>query len=176
MTVPATGAPMSARVDPPMDGGERAILEGYLDYFRATVLEKTVGLSDAQGAQRLLPSEMTVTGLLRHLADVERYWFREVVHEVPEDRVGYRWFDKADLEAEWHVTATDSLEEARSDFADACRDSRTSLAAHELDEQRTRRGETISVRGVMVHMIEELGRHCGHLDVMVELLDGRTGE
>lgn len=164
------------RVDPPPRAGEAETLEGFLDYLRATILHKSAGLDDEQGARRLLGSERTVTGLLRHLADVERYWFREVVGGLPEDEVGYRWFAEDDHEAEWHVGPADSVQEAREDYAAACASSRAQTAGRDLGDLAHRTRDAVSVRWVLAHMIEETGRHAGHLDVLTELLDGRTGE
>ncbi|MHA7278243.1 mycothiol transferase [Arthrobacter sp. MDT2-2] len=65
------------RSDPPTAAGERETSTGFLDYFRATVVMKASGLSDADGAKRLVPSLTTVSGLVQHLADVEQFWFQD---------------------------------------------------------------------------------------------------
>lgn len=167
------------RPEPPLLGDEAATLDGFLEFLRATVLTKTSGLTDEQGSRQVLGTLTTVTGLLRHLADVERYWFREVLGGVPEDEVGYRWMDTTvpgDPDLEFRLEDGASVEEARADYREACQASREQLGQRELDEEVRGSSEPRTVRWVVVHMLEETGRHVGHLDVLTELVDGRTGE
>lgn len=160
------------RVEPPNAAGERETLTGFLDYFRATVVLKSAGLPDALAAKRLLPSLTTVSGLLRHLADVERFWFLDRIDG--QQTVPVRW-SPDDPDAEFRVDETDSLAEIIADYEDACRQSKDVLAGYDLDD--TCRGDADhNVRWVLVHMIEETGRHCGHLDILREMLDGSTGD
>lgn len=167
------------RPEPPLLGDEAATVGGFLDFLRASVLTKTAGLTDEQGSRQVLGTLTTVTGLLRHLADVERYWFREVLGGVPEDEVGYRWTDTTvpgDPDLEFRLEDGASVEEARADYREACQASREQLRQRELDEEVRGSSEPRTVRWVVVHMIEETGRHVGHLDVITELIDGGTGE
>ena len=160
------------RVEPPTAAGERETLTAFLDYLRATVVLKSSGLPDALAAKQLLPSLTTVSGLVRHLADVERFWFLDRVDG--QDAVPIRWSPE-DPDGEFRVDETDSLTEIIADYESACRQSRDVLARYELDESC--RGDAgHNVRWVLVHMIEETGRHCGHLDILRELLDGSTGD
>ena len=161
------------RVEPPEAAGERETLTGFLDYFRATVQLKAAGLSDADGAKRLLPSLTTVSGLVQHLTDVEQFWFRDRMDGQP--GVPIRWSDE-DPDGEFRVSESVSLVRLLADYEAACRQSREVLARYDL-EDRCRGGDKgQSVRWVVVHMIEETGRHCGHLDILRELLDGSTGD
>lgn len=161
------------RVDPPETAGERETLTGFLDYFRDTVVMKASGLTDAQGAKQLLPSITTVSGLVRHLADVERFWFQGRIDGQPDVRT--RWSDE-DPDGEFRVSDEDSLAGIIADYESACAGSRAVLLNYAL-EDRCRGGEgRQTVRWVLVHMIEETGRHCGHLDILRELLDGSTGD
>ncbi|GAA4529973.1 DinB family protein [Brachybacterium paraconglomeratum] len=168
--------PAEQRPEPPLLGGERETLEGFLDFLRATVLWKTDGMSDEQAGRRLVGSETTVTGMLRHLADTERYWFREVLGGVPLEDVGYRWSDGHDTRSEWALPVGATLAEAREDYRSATEQSRAQLGGRDPGEELHGGGEVRTVRWVLTHMVEETGRHAGQLDILVELLAGRTGE
>lgn len=160
------------RPEPPDQAGERETLVGFLDFLRASVVYKATGLSDADAARRLLPSDTSISGLIRHLADVERSWFREDVdgqRDVP-----YLWSDE-DQDGEFRVTEADSLGGIIADYEAACAESREVAAGYGLDDPCTV-DNGHHLRWVMVHMIEETGRHCGHIDILRELLDGVTGE
>jgi uncharacterized damage-inducible protein DinB len=162
-----------SRMEPPEAAGDQETLTGFLDYLRATVVMKAEGLSDADGARRLLPSLTTVSGLVQHLTDVERFWFRDRIDGQQE--VTTRW-SAEDPDGEFRVSEEDSLSEIIEDYETACRQSREVLRRYGLEE-RCRGGDgRQNVRWVLVHMIEETGRHCGHLDILRELLDGSTGD
>ena len=161
------------RPEPPDTGNEREILCGFLDFLRASAVFKARGLSDADAARRLLPSLTTVSGLLRHLADVERVWFRERLDGQP--GVPTRWSDD-EPEGEFLVGPGDSLAGIIQDYEKACAESREVLSRYELDDPCLASPAGHNVRWVVTHMIEETGRHCGHLDIVRELLDGTTGE
>ncbi|ATG53295.1 mini-circle protein [Brachybacterium vulturis] len=171
-----TDATADGRPEPPLLAGEQETLEGFLDFLRATVLRKAAPLSDEQAARHLVGSDTTVTGMLRHLADTERYWFREVLGGVPLEDVGYRWSDGHDTESEWVLAAGASLEEALGDYRGATEQSRSQLSGREPAEELHGGNEVRTVRWVLTHMVEETARHAGQLDILVELLDGRTGE
>ncbi|MGO1225481.1 MAG: DinB family protein [Brachybacterium sp.] len=168
--------PGEQRPEPPLLSGERETLEGFLDFLRATMLWKTERLNDEQAARRLVGSETTVTGMLRHLADIERYWFREVLGGVPLEDVGYRWSDGRDPGGQWALPVGASLTEAREDYRSATAQSRDQLVGREPEEELRGGGEVRTVRWVLAHMVEETARHAGQLDILVELLDGRIGE
>jgi uncharacterized damage-inducible protein DinB len=172
MTISTGALTPDSRPQPPEHGGERETLEGFLDHQRATIVYKATGLSDADAATRLLPSLTTVSGVIRHLADVERSWFRDVL--AGERDVPARWTDD-DLDGEFRISATDSLAEILADYEQACAESRAVSAAFQLDDRASRRNE-FSLRWILVHMIEETARHAGHVDILRELLDGATGE
>ncbi len=173
MSHPGSTLPgMTNRPDTHIWGGERELLDVFLDYQRATVVLKAEGLSDQDAARRLLPSATTVTGMLRHLADVERSWITEAFAGLSYDR---RHGSDEDPDGEWRVTADDSLAEAIADYQAACAESRTILTGRDLDEQCTG-GPPAQLRWVLLHLIEETARHAGQLDVLRELLDGVTGE
>ncbi|RFA20298.1 DinB family protein [Subtercola boreus] len=171
-TSTGTLAPVT-RPEAPEHGGERESIEGILDWQRASVVYKATGLSDADAATALLPSITTVSGLIRHLADVERSWLRDVMAGEPD--VPARWSDD-DPDGEWHVTAADSLAGIVADYEAACSESRAVAARFALDDLCAGRDHRFSLRWIQLHLIEETARHLGHLDVLRELLDGATGE
>lgn len=170
----AGGMLTDERIDPRDAADERETLNGFLDYLRASVVHKAQGLSDADAARRVLPSLLTVSGLLRHLADVERWWFRAQLDG--QAGIPTRWTGE-DPDAEFRVTAEDSLAEIIADYQAACAESREAAARYGLDDMcKADSSAGHNLRWVLVHMVEETGRHCGHLDIIRELLDGVTGE
>lgn len=164
--------PPGGRTFPPVAAGERESLEAFLDWQRATIVFKARGLSDADAATRLTPSLTTVSGLIRHLADVERSWFREDF--AGEENIPTIWTAE-DPDIVFRVTAADSLEEIIADYLAACEESRAVCAPASLDDL-CKVGDRQSLRWLYLHMIEETARHAGHIDILREQLDGFTGE
>jgi hypothetical protein len=164
----------AGRNEPPYDGDERATLGGYLDFQRATVAWKLDGLSDADLGRSFLPSrETTLGGVVKHLIDVERYWFLQVL--AGRDDVTYAWTDD-DPDGDWRLGPEDTVATLLARYAAACRESRAVYADLPLGGFARRGPTQVSVRWVMTHMIEETARHAGHADVLRELTDGVTGE
>ena len=168
------------RPDPPLAGDELATLLGFLDLQRATLEWKCRGLTDEQLAAPLPPTAMTLGGMLKHLARVEDNWFSEVVAEAdkPEPWASMPWA------AEWEHFTEDPGDELRRLWAERVAASRQIVAgqiAHgpsALDATHAAwdgRGH-VSLRWVLVHMIEEYARHNGHADLLRESIDGETGE
>jgi uncharacterized damage-inducible protein DinB len=155
-------------------GTERHILEAHLDANRATVVRKSSGLSWEQATRRLGPSATSVAGVLKHLINVERWWFRHNLDA--EDGVPFDWSDDIpDLEFEFGPA--DSLDSLIVAYEVACAQSRDVAAGYELTDQMNRpesNGNRPSLRWILVHMIEETARHNGHLDIYRELIDGQT--
>jgi uncharacterized damage-inducible protein DinB len=172
------------RPEPPLAGDERATLEGFLDFQRATLAWKVSGL-DADGLGATVgPSSMTLGGMLKHLAYVEDSWFNRMLHNrephPPWDTVDW----KADRDWDWHSAAEDSPEELLKLWHDAVERSRSLVDEALADggglDQPARRtwpdGNAPSLRWILVHMIEEYSRHNGHADLLRESVDGQTGE
>ncbi|MFE3500398.1 DinB family protein [Kitasatospora sp. NPDC059160] len=153
---------------------ERATLTSFLDHQRDTLAMKCVGLSTEQLRTRVLePSALSLLGLVRHLAEVERGWFRNVLNG--EDRRGF-WKHPNDTSAEWDVETADP-EEAFAVWRRECDHARELVAAAEsLDVLGHYGEEAFSLRWILTHMIEEYARHNGHADLLREHLDGSTGE
>lgn len=161
---------MVERPDTMSNGTEREMLDVFLDAQRALIAFKAEGLSDADGARRLVDSATTVSGIVRHLADVERAWFLEVFAGLPYDR---EFGSDDNPDGEFDVTADDSLDRTLADYA-ACAESRALIADADLDDIAA--NAQMNLRWILLHMIEETARHAGHLDILREQLDGFTGE
>jgi uncharacterized damage-inducible protein DinB len=168
---------MIERTETPYVADERAMLEGWLDYHRQTLLLKCAGLTAEQlKTASVEPSNLTLLGLVRHMAYVERVWFRRGVagEDVPvlyctDERPDADLEDVADADAEADfATYTAELAAARAAAADRSLDD-------EFAGYRDGGTRTFSVRWAYIHMIEEYARHNGHADLVRERIDGATG-
>ncbi|MEW2086618.1 DinB family protein [Streptomyces sp. NPDC005283] len=162
------------RIHPSKVAGDRASLIAFLDYQRATLAMKCQGLSGEQLKQKAVPtSGLSLLGLVRHAAEVERSWFRMVLNG--EDCKALWPRIKGEF-AEFHVDDADA-DEAFTFWREACEGSRAAADAVEsLDDTVDFRGDVVSLRYVLTHMIEEYARHNGHADLLREAIDGEVGE
>jgi uncharacterized damage-inducible protein DinB len=162
------------RPDPPLIAGEREMLTAWLDLHRATLAFKCDGLTDEQLKERSVPpSAISLLGLVRHLSEVERSWFRRTLggEDIP-----LIYSDNWDFDACFSEADAADVAETFAIWRAACDDSRKAEAAAEsLDVTAERRGDTFSLRWILVHMIEEYARHNGHADLVRECVDGVTG-
>jgi hypothetical protein len=170
-------APQAQRTDPPEVAGERESLETWLDYHRATLLVKCQGLTAEQlVAPAAAPSTLTLLGLVRHMAENERWWFRREFARQPGvgDLYGSEEFPDGDLDLADPAHAEADLATYRAECALA----RAAVAGRSLDEAfgELRRGTPMDLRWVYQHMIEEYARHNGHADILREMIDGVTGD
>jgi uncharacterized damage-inducible protein DinB len=162
------------RTDPHFELPEREMLDAWLDYHRATLALKCAGLSDAQLRERSVPpSSMSLLGLVRHMAEVERNWFRRVLTQ--EDAPGIYYTDD-NPDGDFDDVDDASAEEAFTTWRSECENARAVAARMGLDDTGVRRGARVSRRWVHVHMIEEYARHNGHADFLRERIDGTTGD
>ena len=163
------------RLDPPFEADERATLTGFLDFHRATLALKCEGLTDDQLRQQAAPpSGLSLLGLVRHLAEVQRNWFRPVLGGA--EMAGI-FAPGMDFEAAFQNLATADVAEAFRAWHAECDHARMLVAAApSFDVSGLRGGIRVSLRFVMTHMIEEYCRHNGHADLLRENLDGSTGE
>ena len=180
-----TGAPVptgyspqwkdGTRTTPPDVGDEREVLTSFLDWHRETFELKCTGIPPERLSERAVPpSSLSLHGLLRHLAGVERWWFR--LQFAGED-VPMLHYSDDDPDQDFDVLDGD-VGEAFSGWRDECRRSRAIVAATaSLDETgiQRRTGEPISLRTILVKMIAEYARHNGHADLLRERIDGATG-
>jgi uncharacterized damage-inducible protein DinB len=171
MTLPSPAAPS----DPDLSGDERVLLTQFLDYQRV-VLWRKLGELDDDGLRRVMtPSGLTLLGLMKHLAYVERWWFRIAfaAEEVPDPP----WSDD-DPDADFRVEPGETAESILALHEDEVARARviSATAASFDDIAADPRAKSRSLRWIMIHMIEEYARHLGHADVMREEIDGRTGD
>lgn len=168
--------------DPRVQGnpvGELATIRDYLSNYRLTLRMKCDDLTPEQLATRSVPpSTMSLLGLIRHMARVEHNWFYRTLKAHPDaSRI---FWSEADNDLDFNAAVG---EQAVVDEAFAAWDAEIKAADEWLDGvtdldamATTPRGEQASVRDVLIHMIEEYARHCGHADLLRECIDGRTGQ
>lgn len=165
-----------SRTDVAFTGDERTLLTGWLDWHRETVHVKCEGLTE-EDAWRTPLSARSLTsaaGVVSHLTAVESYWFERVVTGLD---VPVPWTAE-DPDADWRRAPGATLAGHLRRYRDQCEVSRSLLAGADLDATcvGSRRGRPVTVRWVLLHMIEETARHNGHLDAVRELVDGIVGE
>ncbi len=165
---------------PPPASDERATLEGWLDFHRATLAIKCADLTDTQARARAIPSSsLTLLGLVQHLAEVERNWFQRVfagAHDTPpvHETAGPDAFTLTE-----DRTLPDALAQWRTEIARA----RELTSTASLDTTGTLSPEEaaftgdpkVSLRWILTHLIEEYARHNGHADLLREAIDGTAG-
>jgi uncharacterized damage-inducible protein DinB len=152
-------------------GSEREVLSGFLELYRGIVVRKLSGLSDEDARVSLVGSPTTLLGLVKHLSLVEREWFGQVLGQQPPEAVGLPLPGDG-----WTLGPQDTVESVIAGYRAACALSRTAAAAHDLEEvvPHHRLGQ-VSLRWILVHMVEETSRHTGHADILREQTDGATG-
>jgi uncharacterized damage-inducible protein DinB len=163
------------RVGPPSFGSERDMLRAFLDYHRSTLAMKCEGLTDEELRQRSMPpSALSLLGLVRHMAEVERAWFRRTFEDNDAPMV---WSDKVDFQAAYDASASTRDEAFAAWEAEVENSRRIEREAGSLDlaGYQPRWGEAVSLRMVMVHVLLEYGRHNGHADFLREGVDGTVG-
>lgn len=158
-------------------GTEHTMLTQFLDHYRAIFLRKVEDLDETGARVKVPPSDLDLLGMTRHLADVERWWFRGSFADEVTSGI-YDSDDDPDLD--WHHGPGDTLAAALEHWhAEVARARQIVAATPDLDtlaaRVHPRRGE-ISLRWIVVHMIEEYARHCGHADFLREAVDGVTGD
>ncbi|GAA3118011.1 DinB family protein [Planomonospora alba] len=164
------------RVDPPFVADETPMLHAWLDWHRETLAVKCAGLSEEQLRLRSAePSTLSLLGLVRHLAEVERFWFRNIL--CGEDAPPL-FYDEDNRDGDFDDVATASAQEAFTRWRAEIEHARRVCAGLPLDTlgKSPRKGEQVSLRWILVHMIEEYARHNGHADLIRERIDGVTGE
>jgi uncharacterized damage-inducible protein DinB len=164
------------RPDENVPKDERGTYVDYLRHYRLTLELKCEGLTPEQLATRSVPpSTMSLLGMVRHLAEVERSWFRRVLSQEDAPRL---WGPRGS-DADWDDAVA---EQSAVDAAWAAWREEVAFAEQwvrdnpDMALEVNHHGDTVSVRDVLVHMIEEYARHCGHADLLRERIDGRTGQ
>jgi uncharacterized damage-inducible protein DinB len=170
-------APLPERVDAAPAGDERTSLETWLDYHRQTLLLKCAGLTPEQLALRAVePSALSLLGLVRHMAEVERSWFRQ---RVAGEQIDDLYCD-VDTNPDGDFDDVDAAHAERDFgiFAHEVAAARATTAGRSLDDTffHTKRQVDLNLRWVYLHLIEEYARHNGHADLLRERIDGATGD
>jgi uncharacterized damage-inducible protein DinB len=159
--------------DEPLVGDDRPILESFLAWQRYTLLNICAGLSGEQLARRpIAPSSLSLLGLVRHLAKVERTWFRQ---RVAGDPVGSMYDPELGKDADFDDLDPAQAEQDFARYVEECRLADAAAADLPFEHTFEHRGDTYSLRLVYVHMISEYARHNGHADLLREQIDGLTG-
>jgi Protein of unknown function (DUF664) len=169
-------APAVERPERPGEAGERAALDAALEYQRHTLLFKCEGLTGEQLAARpLAPSRLSLQGLIRHMADAERWWFRRWF--AGEEGLDGPFATDDDLDRDFEGGTPGSAEPDYATYLGELEHARAAVAGRSLDDTFVRpRGSTGDLRWLHLHLIEEYARHNGHADLLRECIDGRTGE
>ena len=163
------------RPAPLNQGSERDQLNSWLDYYRNTLLIKCTGLDIDQLRRRAVPpSNLSLLGLLRHMTVVEQVWFESTFANFAAPT---HYVSDADQNADFNDLNGVGLDEVVENFLTVCQRSRELADGHSLDETvaSPRRGRDVDLRWIHLHMIEEYARHCGHADLLREVIDGQTG-
>lgn len=167
------------RPEPSTLAGEREMLEGWLDYHRATLAMKCAGLDEAQlREQSVPPSDLNLHGLVRHMAEVEAGWFRNT---AADEKAPPIFFTDADPDGDIHVGEDDVFADSYAVWQAEIAHAREVAAGLALDDPGVGRvsrytGERFNLRWIYTHMIEEYARHNGHADLLRERIDGVTGD
>lgn len=161
---------------PPLNADERKTLESWLDFYRATLAVKCAGLTEEQlRTASVPPSPLTLVGLVRHMAEVERNWFRRVltgenappIYDPHADPNGH----DGGFDLDEHVSFEDARRQWEAEIAHA----RANCAGRQLDQTSPFLGGQVTLRWIYTHMIAEYARHDGHADLIRERIDGAVG-
>ena len=158
---------------------ERAMLDEWLEYQRATLADEVRRAHRRELRRRSVPpSSMSLLGLVRHMADVERHWFREPPRRRRQRPPTSGATSTRTATSTWSTTRR--WRPSFATFAEECAHSRIVAAGLDLDATGSThgdpRGARVSLRWVLVHMIEEYARHNGHADLLRECIDGTVGD
>jgi hypothetical protein len=174
MADPVTPLPPDAA----QSSDERTTLLWFLAYHRVVLARKAEGITDEQARRAACPpSDLTLLGLIRHMADVERNWFRRAL--VGEDIAPLYYgpaHPEGDEDGDLHPPPGATVDEAMATYRAEIEVSDRNIAATALDEIERRERRLYSLRWILVHLIEEYARHCGHADLLRQAIDGTTGD
>lgn len=156
---------------------ERTTLNAFLDYYREAVKAKVRGLTEEEANRKLVQSDTTLASLIKHLARVEMSWFQHRLAQTPLDELPRLKATLENIEEEFLVEPDETIDVLLARYDEQCTISREIAASKDLDDvvPHPVLGE-VSMRWIMVHMIEETARHAGHADILREQIDGATGD
>ena len=161
---------------PPIRAGEKETLNAFLDYQRGVIVWKLEGLSEADARRPIVASGTSLLGLVRHLAYVERWWFQS---QFLGEELEMPWTEE-DPDGDFHAGPDETVASVCSLYREQCARSREIVAAADLDQEAFNHWgdppHEVTLRWILVHLIEETARHLGHADILRELIDGATGD
>ncbi|OPC78987.1 Mini-circle protein [Embleya scabrispora] len=163
------------RPDPPVTGDEREMMRAFLDFHRATLAMKCEGLSDEElRRQSMPPSTLSLLGLVRHMAEVERTWFRRVINA---EDIPLVWSDEGDFQVAYDASKSTRSEAFAAWETEVAHARRIEAEAESLDVigHNAKWDQDVSLRLVMLHLMHEYARHNGHADFLREGVDGTVG-
>lgn len=164
------------RVHPPLAGSELEMLNSFLDYHRDTLLWKASGLDEeALKRKAIATSGLSLLGLVKHLAYVERTWFQ---HRFKGEDIFDPWTPE-DPDSDFRIEPDETAESIIQFYREAVEKSRRIVETANLNDlavKPRRNGDRVTLRWILFHMIEETARHNGHADMLREAIDGVTGE
>ncbi len=169
MTTPSSG---DHRPEPPDSAPPVELVSAFLDYLRATMLWKLEGLSEEEATRRAEPSGLSLLGMVKHLAYVERSWFRRV---FAGEAVDFPWTE-ADPDADWRVEPGETIASVVALYEAECARAQAIVAGQEWNAPSAQPDQPRTLGWILTHMVEETARHCGHADLLREGIDGATGE
>jgi hypothetical protein len=150
---------------------EKESLAEVLDTYRDLAVWKLDGLDREDAVRSLVPSGTSLLGIVKHLAYVERWWFQAVLAKREAE---FPWTDD-DPDADWRIGDGESVQDIIALYEGECAVSRDVFAGLSMDAQYPRGARVSTARQIILHMIEEIARHIGHMDILRELIDGKTG-
>ncbi|HEY7593394.1 MAG TPA: DinB family protein [Actinophytocola sp.] len=164
------------RPTPPMLADERQTLEGWLDFYRATLATKCAGLDDEQlRTAAAPPSPLTLLGLVQHMAEVERNWFRRVLADEDAPAIYPDRNATPGHDGGFGLSAGSTFAAAEATWRQEIEHARANCAGRALDDTGSFAAGEVTLRWIFTHMVGEYARHCGHADLIRERLDGVTG-
>jgi uncharacterized damage-inducible protein DinB len=164
------------RAMPPLQADERTTLESWLDFYRATLAGKCDRLTDEQlRTASVPPSPLTLLGLVQHMAEVERNWFRRVLLGEQVPPIYDPAADPSGPDGGFDLADSVTFDSARRTWEDEIAYARATCSTRGLDETSSFMGGQVTLRWIYSHMIGEYARHAGHADLIRERIDGATG-
>lgn len=151
---------------------EKAMLKAFLDWYRDTVIRKVSGLTTEQASRRLVSTPTNLLGIVKHLTYVEQGWFQRGMMGCA---LPVPWTDE-DPDADMRIEGDETVDGIVSSYRAAIAESNRIIDALNLDDVAQNRRDPMTLRWVMVHMLEETARHAGHCDILREQTDGLVGE
>ncbi len=170
-------APKVDRPEPPDIADERTALQAWLDYHRTTLLLKCTGLRGGQLVARPVESStLSLLGLVRHMSEVERGWFR--IRFARQAELTAIYCNDEYPDGDFDLTNGDSAADDFAAFSAECAAADNAASGRSLDDTfpGPSTGAPMDLRWIYLHMIEEYARHNGHADLIRELIDGVTGD